>query len=149
MSGPEVPSVATGDWTASEPGVPAEKRDWMHAYQAGTNTLVPVTLGPNTDRLFVLDFRSQRSRVQPATARAARAIAEDDSLSKQVKEALHGYRYSLRTGEVILPIEAWREDSTLFVAGTLGDDLLRQIRITEDFRDGLVTIQRSSGSGVR
>ena len=144
MGGPEVPSVATGDWAASEPGVPVDKRDWMHAYQANTSTLIPVTLGPDTERLFVIEYRSERSRVQPATARAATPVAKDASLPQRVKEALHGSPYSLRTGEVILPVETWNEDANLQVAGTLAEDLLRQIRMTEDFRDALVTIKHSS-----
>jgi tetratricopeptide (TPR) repeat protein len=148
------PSVAAhpdDDQDAEESYVPPGMASYTKVFRFDHMLLVPTWLNDSPAKLFVLDTGSDHNYISPQAAREVTKISEDYdtrvlALNGPVKKVYRADKATLTFGRyrhedqdlVSFDLSRLSQNTGTEISGTLGFALLRLLKITIDYRDGLV-----------
>ncbi|HLZ00509.1 MAG TPA: aspartyl protease family protein [Candidatus Angelobacter sp.] len=129
-----------------------EMRDYTSVFRFGHMLLVPTVLNDaKSSKLFLLDSGANHNHISPEAAREVTKVHDDDDtnvlgLNGKVKKVFRADKVTLSFGRykqenqdlVAFDLSKLSQDAGTEISGTLGFALLRMLKITIDYRDGLV-----------
>ena len=138
--------------------VAPEMQDYTSVFRFGHMLLVPTglneskrKLSESERKLFLLDTGANHSYISPEAAREVTGVHEDpdtivQGLNGKVKNVFRADKVTLSFGPykhetqdvVSFDLSRISQDAGTEISGTLGFSLLRMLKITIDYRDGLV-----------
>jgi len=134
--------------------VAPEMKDWVQIYHVGHNLIIPVSLRPPEIELFIVDTGAFSTIVAPE---AAREVTKVDVNSNMTISGLNGAvskpyvaeSLDIRFGGIskhelgvpALPMEMESMYSAMNISGLLGADILEELTIHIDYRDGLMKFE--------
>ncbi|HTC93876.1 MAG TPA: aspartyl protease family protein [Terriglobales bacterium] len=138
--------------------VAPEMQDYTSVFRFGHMLLVPTALNESKRKLseskrklFLLDTGANHSYISPEAAREVTGVHEDpdtivQGLNGKVKNVFRADKVTLSFGPykhetqdvVSFDLSRISQDAGTEISGTLGFSLLRLLKITIDYRDGLV-----------
>jgi tetratricopeptide (TPR) repeat protein len=150
----------TGILPGDRPALPELAR-FTPVYHRRQYLLVPVTLNNKTRKLFVLDTGMRLSTMAPETAHALSNIKVNFTNTLQTASGppAHVYRdkFDFQFANLVLPHQgqivefdptAIDRNAGFEVDGLLGFDMLHQLTLQLDYRDGLVRFESTNAEGA-
>lgn len=139
--------------TKRDPYIAPEMAKWTRVYHTGHYLIMPTTIGSAPMKLFLLDTGSSLNLISPAAAREVTDVSKDDTItitgiSGKVKDVS-------TTGRMVIQFAGLRQKSEgltaidmtgpsrgagVELAGFLGYETLRQLKLELDYRDDLVHV---------
>jgi tetratricopeptide (TPR) repeat protein len=157
-SGPsQSKSVDGSGWNAEDRYIPLELRSYTPIYRFGHLLLVPTVLNEKVSTLFLIDSGSDHNYISPDAAREVTKLEDDKDthvlgVKGRVKNVFRASKATLSFGRykqenedlIAFDLSKLSEDAGTEISGTLGFSLLRILKVTIDYRDGLVDFSYDS-----
>jgi len=150
-------SMDGSERNAEDRYVAPEMRSYTPVYRFGHLLLVPTVLNEKVSTLFLIDSGSDHNYISPDAARAVTKLEDDKDthvigLKGGVKHVFRANKAMLSFGRykqenedlIAFDLSKLSEDAGTEISGTLGFSLLRILRVTIDYRDGLVDFSYDS-----
>jgi len=139
-----------------------EMKDWSKVYRLGHNLVIPASLNRSTTKLFILDTGAFATTISPEAASEVTKLHRDydtwvRGLSGKVEKVY-------TTGDLVFQFANIRQPTTgviafdtsrisknmgLEISGLIGITTLDKLRVTIDYRDGLVHFEYDPNRGYR
>jgi tetratricopeptide (TPR) repeat protein len=143
---------ADPDGDAEESYVPPGMESYTKVFRSDHMLLVPTAVNDSaTDLLFLMDTGADHNYISPQEARKVTKVSEDpdtpvNGLDGRVKKVYRADKATLSFGRYkhedldVISFDHFglSQNSGTEISGTLGFSLLRLLKITIDYRDGLV-----------
>jgi tetratricopeptide (TPR) repeat protein len=151
-SAPDDPPSADPDPDAEESYVPPSMQSYTKVFRSDHMLLVPTVVNDSpTELLFLMDTGADHNYISPQVARLFTKVHKDrdthvNGLNSPVKEVYRADKFTLSFGRYkhedqdVISFDHFSlsQNSGTEISGTLGFSLLRLLKITIDYRDGLV-----------
>lgn len=151
-------STDTSDTVAQDRYIGPEMRSYTAVYRFGHLLLVPTVLNQQrVSKLFLIDSGSDHNYISPEAAREVTRLEDDkdrhvSGLKGRVKNVYRANKATLSFGRykqenedlIAFDLSKLSEDAGTEISGTLGFSLLRLLKLTIDYRDGLVDFSYDS-----
>ena len=147
----------TKEANAEDRYIAPEMRSYTTVYRFGHMLLVPTLLNGSASKLFLIDSGSDHNYISPNAAREVTRVEEDKDtrvlgVKGRVKEVFRANKATLSFGRykqenqdlIAFDLSKLSEDAGTEISGTLGFSLLRVLKLTIDYRDGLVDFSYDS-----
>lgn len=134
--------------------VSPDMKDWVQVYKVGHYLISPGSIHVPDLNLFVIDTGAWATEVAPDVARQVTKVdvntnARFIGLSGEVKKPYVAEMLDIRFGGISkheLGVPAWPMDrisqaSGMAIAGLIGDDILHELTLHIDYRDGLMKVE--------
>jgi predicted aspartyl protease len=131
-----------------------EMKDWVQIYHVGHNLIIPVSLRPPEIELFIVDTGGFSTIVSPEAAREVTKVDVNTNmtisgLNGAVSKPYVAESLDIRFGGIskhelgvpALPMEMESMYSAMNISGLLGADILEELTIHIDYRDGLMKFE--------
>lgn len=151
-------STDTSDTVAQDRYIAPEMRSYTPVYRFGHLLLVPTVLNKQrVSKLFLIDSGSDHNYMSPEAAREVTRLEDDkdrhvSGLKGRVRNVYRANKATLSFGRykqenedlIAFDLSKLSEDAGTEISGTLGLSLLRVLKLTIDYRDGLVDFSYDS-----
>jgi predicted aspartyl protease len=156
---PAEPEILESDSITNE-SVPQDRyiapsmAEFSQIYRFGHMLLIPTSVGTSTPRLFLIDTGATTNLISPEAAREVTKVSGDENtrvigLSGNVKKVYRADKAQLRFSHyrqdnqdiLAFDLSSISKHTGTEVSGALGFTLLEMMKITIDYRDGLVDFQ--------
>ena len=155
---PSQPNSMDASETAAEDRyIAPEMGSYTTVYRFGHLLLVPTVLNDHVSKLFLIDSGSDHNYISPEAARQVTRLEDDKDtpvhgLKGRVKKVFRASKATLAFGRykqenqdlIAFDLSKLSEDAGTEISGTLGFSLLRILKLTIDYRDGLVDFSYDS-----
>jgi predicted aspartyl protease len=151
----------TNDSSPQDRYIDPSMKDFSQVFRFGHMLLIPTSVGTSTPRLFLIDTGATNNLISPEAAREVTKVNGDNytrvtGISGNVKQVYRADKAQLRFSHyrqdnqdiLAFDLSSISKHTGTEVSGALGFTLLQMMKITIDYRDGLVDFQYS-GPTVR
>lgn len=134
--------------------VAANMKDWVQVYKVGQYLISPGSIHVPNLSLFLIDTGSWTTEVAPDVAREVTKVDVNTNehiigLSGEIKKPYVAEMLDIRFGGISkheLGVPAWPMDrisqsAGMAIAGIIGDDILHELTLHIDYRDGLIKVE--------
>ncbi len=139
--------------TKTDPYIAPEMAKWTPVYRAGHFLIMPTNIGNAPKKLFILDTGGSINLISPAAAREVTAVSKDDEVTLRgiggkVKDTATTGRMTIQfagvrqksEGLMAIDMSSDSRYAGVELAGMLGYETLKQLKMEIDYRDNLVRV---------
>ncbi len=145
-------SDAAGEGRAADRSIAPEMKDWLPVFRVGHDLILPGSLHPPDVKLFLVDTGADSTNIAPEAAREVTKVYFNNSLRAYLPEGAKPYvaeAVDIKFGGISkheMGLPAWpmdmeRTEAGMEIAGKLGADILEELTIHIDYRDGLMKFE--------